>query len=311
LLSTKEITHQIKEKALALGFNACGVVPAKSDTSHLQKFISWLNKSNHANMQYLESNINIRKNPDLLVDNAKSIIVLLSSYNKDKNDKTESYKIARYALSRDYHIVLKEKMNELLEYVETFGNISGRCFVDSAPILERSYAYNSGLGFIGKNTCLINKDLGSWVFISSLIIDAELFYENKPPANKSYCKNCNLCIQACPTGALKPYEINCNLCISYHTIENREKVPEFVKNKISNQFFGCDICQEVCPYNKDIEQVVMPELSEIELLSGLLPNELIGISQNQFKHNFKETALYRTGLRKLKENLTNINPKKT
>lgn len=309
MISKKEITKEIKDKALAMGFNACGIVPATPDKSHLNKFKSWLDNSNHANMQYLESSYSIRQNPDLLVDNAKSIIVLLSSY-KYENNKTEIYKVARFANSKDYHIVLKEKMYDLLKFIKTLDNINGRCFVDSAPILERSYAYNSGLGFIGKNTCLINKGLGSFLFISSIIIDKELIYDNRPSENINYCRNCKLCIEACPTGALKPYEINCNLCLSYQTIENREKVPDFVKSKISNQFFGCDICQEVCPYNQDLKQVIMPELSEIELLSELNPNDFEEMSGNQFKQKFKQTALYRTGLRKLKENLNNIKAKK-
>lgn len=306
----EEITKNIKEKAISLGFNSCGIVPANTDSEHLNIFINWLKKSYNANLKYLENNVEIRANPKLLVENAKSVVVLLSSYNR-QNSSISYNSIARYALSKDYHIVLKRKMYELLNYLKKNWDINGRCFVDSAPILERSYAYNAGLGFIGKNTCLINENLGSWVFISTLIVDKELCFDKQVKISNNNCISCNKCVEACPTGALKPYEIDCNLCISYHTIENRNIVPDNVKSKITNQFFGCDICQIVCPYNKNIKADVTTDLQEINLLKQLDISTFENMTNSMFKKEFKDTSLYRTGLKKLKENANNLKSKKT
>lgn len=306
--STTSLADQIISKALEIGFDACSIIPATPNEKHQQFFNDWISNANHAEMSYLERNNNTRWNPKKLVADAKSIIVLLASYHHSTSKKEQNAKIAKYARSNDYHRILKTKMHTLLSYIKTLKNINGRCFVDSAPVPERSYASMAGLGFIGKNTCLINKDLGSWFVIGEIIVDSEIIHI--VPQQKNNCGNCTLCIDACPTGALSPYQINSNLCISYHTIESKNDIPKQISDKITNQFFGCDICQIVCPYNKDVLTGKMQELKPLKSLLDIDVNSIKQIPQTEFKANFTQTALYRTGLNKLQENIKHLKLKK-
>ena len=306
--SITSLADQIIKKALEIGFDACSIVPAIPNEKHHKIFTNWISSAKHAEMSYLEKNNEIRWDQTKLVKNAKSIIVLLASYHHQKSENQQTAQLAKYAKSIDYHQVLKTKMHTLLSYIKTLENINGRCFVDSAPLPERSYASMAGLGIIGKNTCLINEQLGSWFVIGEIIIDKEITHVLPQP--KKHCGNCTLCIEACPTGALSPYQINANLCISYQTIENKNDIPKLISDKITNQFFGCDICQNVCPFNKDPLQGKMLELKPLKSLLNFDTNSILQMSQTEFKEKYEHTALYRTGLKKLQENITHIKLKK-
>lgn len=306
--SKTTLADQIINKAAEIGFDACSIIPASSNEKHQHFFNDWISNGNHAEMSYLEKNNDIRWDPKKLVKNAKSIIVLIASYHPSKTENKQNAKIAKYARSIDYHRILKTKMHSLLSYLNTLGNIKGRCFVDSAPLPERSYASMAGLGFIGKNTCLINENLGSWFVIGEIIIDSAIIHTVSQP--KKDCGNCTFCIDACPTGALSPYQINANLCISYHTIENKNSIPKQISDKITYQFFGCDICQDVCPYNKNPLTGKMQELKPLKSLLDFDTTTIEQISQTEFKATFNKTALYRTGLNKLQENIKHLKLKK-
>ncbi|RLD72216.1 MAG: tRNA epoxyqueuosine(34) reductase QueG, partial [Bacteroidetes bacterium] len=234
------LTGFIKAEALRNNFSACGI----SRTQHLSdeklKMEAWLAKGMHGNMHYLEKNKEKRYDPSKLVDNARSVItVLYNYYPNEKLPENDNYKLSKYAYGKDYHYIIKEKLRALLAAVEEkTGRRTARIFVDSAPVLDRAWARQSGLGFIGKNTMLINNKMGSFFFIGHIIIDLELDYDN--PETGNYCGTCTLCIDACPTQALQPFQLDARKCISYITIENRDKIPEDFRGKMNNWIFGCD-----------------------------------------------------------------------
>lgn len=255
-LYKEQISSRIKSDAINLGFSACGISAAdylKKDALRMER---WLKQKKHGEMTYLEQHREKRYDVRLLVPNAKSVITVLYNYNpKDKTLEKSNYKIAKYTYGKDYHYVIKNKLKLLLERIEQqTGKRKARYFTDSAPLLDRALARKSGLGFIGKNTMLIHRKLGSYVFIGHLVIDLELLSDKESTTH--FCGNCNKCIQACPTNALKPFDLDARKCISYLTIEYRsETMPDFIQKqpkKLSNWMFGCDICQDVCPWNKKI-----------------------------------------------------------
>ena len=307
--NTSSLTSKIINLAVSAGFDACGIVPARIDTTHKQYFKDWIGRGYNSEMNYLERNDSLRWNASELVPNAKSVIVLLASYHRRVTPSKKSLKIAKYARSIDYHKAMKTQMCKMLDSMQEYDSITGRCFVDSAPVPERSFATRAGLGFIGKNTCLINETYGSWFFIGEIIIDKELEYNNE--TQESQCSNCQLCIDACPTGALSGNGLNANKCISYHTIENKNKIPSEVSKSITNQFFGCDICQDVCPFNKDVLYGTLSSLNSLPLMLNLKAENVNALDNISFKKMFKHTPLYRTGIEKLKENLTYIKTKTT
>ena len=264
---------------------------------------AWLAKGMHGNMHYLEKNKEKRYNPSKLVDNARSVItVLYNYYPNEKLPENDNYKLSKYAYGKDYHYIIKEKLRALLAAVEEkTGRRTARIFVDSAPVLDRAWARQSGLGFIGKNTMLINNKMGSFFFIGHIIIDLELDYDN--PETGNYCGTCTLCIDACPTQALQPFQLDARKCISYITIENRDKIPEDFRGKMNNWIFGCDICQDICPWNRFSIPHTEPLFEPSEALASMKKVNWESLDKSQFKTLFKNSAVERAGFNGLKRNI--------
>ncbi|MDR2836376.1 MAG: tRNA epoxyqueuosine(34) reductase QueG [Bacteroidales bacterium] len=294
----------IKSFAFDLGFDDCGITNCCVSEKYFNFFNDWLDKNYHADMNYLKKNLEIRKNLNLLVENAKSVIVVLMNYNNIDFFKDKNISIAKYAYGTDYHIVIKNKLYDFIHKIkEIYPNVNCRCFVDSAPILERYFAKKAGLGFIGKNNCLITKKFGSFVFIGEIILDLEFINYDKE--NIEECEKCNKCIEFCPTGALTEFCLNSNKCISYQTIENKNKIPKELSNKIKKQIFGCDICQNVCPHNQNLE---INNHAEFQILPKILnfdKSELNNLTDKKFEEKFSETALSRINREKMVGNCGN------
>lgn len=298
----------IKTLAKKIGFDDCGISSSRVLNEDIVNFEKWLNLGLHAEMHYLAKNTDVRKNPELLVDNAKTVISLILNYKPEELDYKHEFYIAKYARGLDYHHVMKSKMRKLLLEIEKhYPDIKARVFTDSAPVLERAFARNSGLGFIGKNTCLIQDQRGSYFFIGEIVCDYISDYDL--PVNIG-CGNCSLCIDACPVGALSENGLDANKCVSYQTIENSGDIPDKVASKITNQAFGCDICQNVCPYNKNAVISSHLEFNPLEKIMDLNIEYLQEISNSQFNKKFADTSLQRAGRKKLIENFKLIQSKK-
>lgn len=301
-------THLIKQESKRLGFDYCGVSKADFLEEEAYRLENWLNNNMHGQMSYMQNYFDKRLDPRLLLPGAKSVISLLLNYfpSETQRDVTAP-KISKYAYGKDYHVVIKEKLNELLEFIkENIGDINGRVFVDSAPVMDKAWAKKSGLGWIGKNSNLINKNSGSFYFIAELIIDLEL-QEDGPV--KDYCGTCTKCIDACPTEAIiAPYIVDGSKCISYFTIELKENIPNEVKGKMDNWVFGCDVCQDVCPWNSfskpNKEQHFNPNGSLLEMTK----KDWYELTEETFKRVFKESAVKRTKYQGLMRNLDFIKP---
>ncbi len=298
-----ENTLLIKTEAKKLGFQDCGIAPAgflDKDAAHLT---GWLNNNMHAGMNYMKGHFDKRTDPVKLVPGAKSVIsVILNYYSSEvKNDK-KSPQISKYAYGIDYHKVIKKKLKKLLEIIRGFDKtVTGRFFVDSAPVLERAWAARSGLGWIGKNSNLINRKYGSFVFIGELIIDLDLEYDN--PA-KDYCGNCIKCIEACPTNAIVTDRvIDANLCISYQTVENKREIDNKLKGKMGNWAFGCDICQDICPWNNGIKPTGEPDFISRKEMLEMTRNDWKELDEKNYEKLFSSTAVKRTGFSGLKRNI--------
>ncbi len=300
-------THFIKNEAQRLGFNSCGIAiaaPLDDDAKRLEK---WLKKDYHSGMQYMAQNFDLRINPTKLVPGAKSVITLLFNYYTIEKQSIYAPKIAKYAYGIDYHYVIKEKLNELLYAINTnIGIINGRGFVDSAPVLERSWAVKSGLGWIGKNGNLISKSSGSFLFIATLISDMELIPDI--PFNTNHCGTCTRCIDACPTQAIvSPKEIDANKCISYLSIELKDAIiPTALQTKMDGWMFGCDVCQDVCPWNKFSKPNTEPKFSPFPEILNLSLYEWEQLSEEAFNKTFKNSALKRTKWKGIERNLKAI-----
>lgn len=294
----------IQQKAKELGFDDCGFAKAEELTQEKEILKEWLHHKMNGNMHYMANHFDKRVNPSKLVEGAKSVIVLLSNYTPSEQQKhPDSPKIARYAYGQDYHHVIKDKLKTLYNYIkeEVYPSVEGRYFVDSAPVLERSLAVKAGLGWIGKNTHLIHKKLGSYVFISELIINLEL--PTTTPI-KEACGGCNRCIDACPTQALvSPGKLDARRCISYLTIENREDIPEEFINKMQNRVFGCDICQEVCPWTWKSRPHHIEELKPNPTILELSKDQWKNLTSEQFSKVFKKSAVKRAKYSGLKRNI--------
>jgi len=257
----------------------------------------------HGQMSYMQNYFDKRLDPRVLVPEAKSVISLLLNYfPAEKQKDTTAPKISKYAYGTDYHFVIKEKLNELLEFIKSnIGEVDGRVFVDSAPVMDKAWAQKSGLGWIGKNSNLINKQSGSFFFIAELIIDLELEYDT---AIKDYCGTCTKCIDACPTGAIvEPYVVNGSKCISYFTIELKDAIPTEMKGKFDNWMFGCDICQDVCPWNSFSKAHKESQFIPKENLLGMTKQDWIELTEETFKKVFKNSAVERTKFKGLKRNI--------
>lgn len=297
------LTHLIKQEAKNLGFDHCGISKAKFLDEEAYRLEQWLKKGMHGKMDYMERNFDKRLDPAKLVDGAKSVISLLYNYYTDKKQNDiEAPMISKYAFGKDYHIVVKDKVKLLMEFVrEKTGEINGRAFVDSAPVLERAWAKKSGLGWIGKNSNLINKKNGSFFFIAELIIDLELDYDSPLP---DYCGTCTRCIDACPTDAIvSPNVVDGSKCISYFTIELKEAIPVAMKGKLENWAFGCDICQEVCPWNRFSKPHHEKEFVADEKMMNMNKNEWEEITEEVFNQLLRHTPLQRTKYKGLKRNI--------
>lgn len=298
-----EYTAKIKSAADALGFLSCGISQADFLEDEAPRLEQWLNQGHHGSMSYMERHFDKRLDPRLLVPGAKSVVSLLLNYHTDKKQADpKAPKISSYAYGKDYHFVIKEKLKELMQIIHReIGEVNGRVFVDSAPVMDKVWAAKSGLGWLGKNTNLISKKVGSFFFIAELIIDLELDYDT--PVT-DHCGSCTACIDACPTDALlQPYQIDGSKCISYLTIELKENIPTEFKGQMDNWAFGCDICQTVCPWNRFATPHVEPAFEPQEELLNLTKSEWQEMTSVVFNKVFKNSAVKRTKFEGLKRNI--------
>lgn len=279
----------LKQQAKQLGFSFCGISKATELTDDAKRLEQWLNQGKHGSMKYMENHFEKRIDPRKLVEGAKSVITLMYNYFPTHHQIEGTYKISKYAYGEDYHDIIKEKLHLLWNSIRiSHGDAMGRCFVDSAPVLERSWAWHSGAGWIGKNGNLINKQMGSFFFLAEIICDLEFDYDQ--PIAKDYCGSCTACIDACPTQAIEPGKsIDGSKCISYFTIELKDAIPSEMKGKFQDWIFGCDICQDVCPWNRfskaHEELAFEPKLALLQLtrenwedLTSTIFNDLFGKS---------------------------------
>jgi len=238
-------TELIKTEAKRLGFLSCGISKAEFLEEEAPRLEAWLNKNMHGEMRYMENHFDKRLDPTLLVEGSKSVVSLLLNYYPSQEQTGESYKLSKYAYGTDYHFVIKDKLKELLHVInEEIGEVNGRAFVDSAPVLDKAWAAKSGLGWIGKHSNLLSQKMGSFYFIAELIIDLELDYDTP---TTDHCGTCTACIDACPTEAItEPYVVDGSKCISYFTIELKDNIPSEFKGRFNDWMFGCDVCQDVC-----------------------------------------------------------------
>jgi epoxyqueuosine reductase len=305
-MDKKEISQSIKVKAFELGFESCGISKAEKLGDHQKALENWNQKGLNASMHYMENNFEKRLDPTLLEVGTQSVIsVLINYFPKDQQVNPGVPKIAKYAYGKDYHFVIKDKLKKLLDYINTdLVSCQGRVFTDSAPVLERAWAAKSGLGWIGKNTCLIVPNKGSFFFIGEVLIDAELEYD-RPITD--YCGTCTKCLNACPTNALvAPYLLDSNRCISYQTIENKGELPGTLKNKFQDWIFGCDICQDVCPWNKFAAPTTEPEFTPNRRIIEMSREDWDNLDNAQFNLLFKKSALMRAKFNGLRRNLNFI-----
>ncbi len=296
-------TRNVKQIAQSLGFDFCGISKAEFLEEEAPRLEKWLKNNYHGEMQYMENYFDKRLDPSLLVEGAKSVVSLLYNYYPEKKEEENDVpKISKYAYGTDYHLVIKDKLHLFLEKLrEQIGAINGRVFVDSAPVLEKAWAAKSGIGWVGKNANLINKQQGSFFFLAELIIDVEL--EADGPI-KDYCGTCTRCIDACPTNAIvEPYIVDGSKCISYLTIELKNQIPTEFKNKMDNWFFGCDVCQDVCPWNSFSKPHNEPLFNNHSGFLNFKEHEWQDMTEEVFKTVFKNSAVKRTGFKGLKRNL--------
>ncbi|MEE9374658.1 MAG: tRNA epoxyqueuosine(34) reductase QueG [Saprospiraceae bacterium] len=294
----------IKKTALEMGFLSVGISKAEYMTEEARRLESWLSAGYNGDMAYMENHFDKRVDPRKLVEGAKSVISLSYNYFSDqRQNDTTSPKISKYAYGRDYHKVIKKKMKEwVFRLQEGLGDFHGRCFVDSAPVMERDWAKRSGLGWTGKHTLILSKQKGSFFFLAELICDLELAYDH--PVS-DHCGTCTACIDACPTDAISPegYVLDGSKCISYLTIELKDAIPKKYSDKIENWMFGCDICQDVCPWNRFAHQHIEPEFSPKEKLLNMTKEQWMDISEDIFEDIFKGSAVKRTKYVGLKRNI--------
>jgi epoxyqueuosine reductase len=297
------LAAEIRQEAIRLGFLECGFSVARRLSEHEGHYTKWLSDGHHASLGYMERNIDKRFDPTLLVEGAKTIISLLYNYFTEDKLTGSPLKISKYALNEDYHFVIKEKLNLLDLFIkEKAADATQRYFVDSAPILEKAWAQNSGLGWIGKNSCLVSRQHGSFFFIAEMITSLEL--EDTGQSLKDYCGSCRKCIDACPTQAITDERtINSNRCISYHTIENRDEIPSELHGKFEQYIFGCDICQDVCPWNKKAIPHSEPLFHLKEELKKMTREDWNELNTEKYQTLFRKSAVKRTKFTGLKRNI--------
>jgi len=304
LTASEKNTNFIKTQTQLLGFTYCGIAKAQILNEDAKRLESWLNKGFNGNMQYMENYFDVRIDPSKLVPNAKSVITLLLNYFPTEQQNEASPKISKYAYGNDYHDVIRKKLKTLLYLIkEEIGEVQGRGFVDSAPVLERSWAQKSGLGWIGKNGNLINKQSGSYFFIATLIVDLPLQYDDV--IAKDYCGTCTKCIDSCPTEAILPNKvIDGSKCISYYTIELKDALlPSGMQGKFDNWMFGCDVCQDVCPWNRFSSATKEIYFKPIPQILNFTTTDWEELTEESFKTIFKNSAIKRTKFIGIKRNL--------
>ncbi len=286
-------TALIKAEAKRLGFMSCGISKAGFLEEEAPRLEQWLTNNMHGEMRYMENYFDKRLDPTKLVEGSKSVISLLLNYYPSEIQKEDSYKISKYAYGTDYHFVIKDKLKELLYYIQSeIGEVGGRAFVDSAPVLDKVWAVKSGLGWMGKHTNVLSKKTGSFYFIAELIIDLDLEYDT--PVT-DHCGSCTACIDACPTQAIvEPYKVDGSKCISYFTIELKEAIPESVKGSFDDWMFGCDVCQDVCPWNRFSKSHSEPLFDPNPKLLEYSKKDWEEITQEVFAEVFKKSAVKRT-----------------
>jgi len=295
-------TQMIKSEAQRLGFLSCGISKAGFLEEEAPRLENWLKQNYHGEMSFMESYFDKRLDPKLLVEDSKSVISLLLNYYPPELQIEESYKISKYAYGKDYHNVIKKKVKKLLNYIKAeIGDVSGRAFVDFAPVMDKAWAAKSGLGWIGKNSNLLTQKVGSFYFIAELIVDLELDYDH---ATTDHCGTCTACIDACPTEAIvAPYVVDGSKCISYYTIELQDNLPTEMKGKFDDWMFGCDVCQDVCPWNKFSKAHSEPLFKPYPELLSYTKKDWEEITQETFEKVFPNSPLKRAKLEGLKRNI--------
>lgn len=295
-------TQIIKAEAKRLGFLSCGISKAQFLENEAPRLENWLKQNMQGEMQYMENHFDKRLDPTKLVEGAKSVVSLLLNYFPSEAHTENTYKISKYAFGTDYHFVIKDKLKQLLQYInEEIGDLGGRAFVDSAPVLDKAWAAKSGLGWIGKNSNLLTQQVGSFYFIAEVIIDFELEYDT-PVTN--HCGTCTACIDACPTQAIvQPYIVDGSKCISYFTIELKNEIPNNVKGQFEDWMFGCDICQDVCPWNKFSKAHNEPLFQPQPQLLSMSKKDWEEITEDVFLKIFQKSAVKRTKYQGLKRNI--------
>lgn len=290
--------------AAALGFDACGVSTVRFLEEEAPRLEKWLNERHHGTMQWMENHFDKRLDPAKLMEGAKSVVSVLLNYYPETRlpEGEDDYKVSKYAYGEDYHFVLKDKLKLLIQQIrDEFGAVEGRAFVDSAPVMDKVWAASAGLGWVGKHTNLINPGTGSFFFIGELILDLPLWPDH---AIKDFCGTCTRCIDACPTDAIEePYVVNGSKCISYYTIELKEAIPEEVRGKFENWVFGCDICQDVCPWNRFSKPHQQPLFHLNPKLQSFSNTDWEEITEEVFKEVFRRSPVKRTKLEGLRRNI--------
>ncbi|WKN32820.1 tRNA epoxyqueuosine(34) reductase QueG [Porifericola rhodea] len=300
----------VKEKAKALGFDFCGISRAEFLEEEAPKLENWLKQGMHGQMHYMENHFDKRLDPTKLVEGARSVVTLLYNYYPEEDlSQSDNYKISKYAYGQDYHFVIKDKLRNLVaELQEEIGEIEGRVFVDSAPVMERAWAKRSGVGWVGKNSLLLTKQRGSFFFLAEIISDLELQADGPM---KDYCGTCTRCLDACPTDAIvAPYVVDGSRCISYYTIELKEEIPKKAQAKFENWIFGCDICQDVCPWNRHARPHQEPDFSPHPELRSMQKEDWEELTEEVFRKLFKKSAVKRTKYQGLQRNIRFVSDKK-
>ena len=289
-------------KAQELGFSFCGISRAEFLEEEAPRLEEWLKRQYQGKMSYLDRHFDKRLDPTLLVPGAKSVISLIYNYYPGYQQQTDTLKVAKYAYGEDYHFVVREKLNAFMNIIhEEIGEVAGRAFVDSAPVMERAWAKRSGAGWIGKNSLLLNRDMGSFFFLAELIIDLELDYD--APV-KDYCGTCTACMDACPTDAIPaPYVVDGSKCISYFTIELKDQIPVEMKGKFGDWIFGCDICQDVCPWNRFSQPHQESRFAPPDELTSMNRREWVEMTEEVFNTVFRNSPLQRTRYTGLRRNV--------
>lgn len=307
MIKNTEYTQQIKTEATRLGFSFCGIAKAEYLEEESPRLEKWLSQNMHGKMQYMENYFDKRLDPTKLVEGSKSVVTLMYNYFPEKEQRDDSFNISKYAYGQDYHPIIKKKLKEFVSFIhEEVGEVNAQIYVDSAPVLERAWAKKSGLGWIGKNAMLIHPKNGSFFFLAEVILDLELEFDNPI---KDYCGTCTACIDACPTEAILPGKVvDGSKCISYFTIELKDEIiPSELKGKFNDWMFGCDICQDVCPWNRFSKPHNETLFNPHPKLLEYSKNEWMDLTEEIYQEIFKKSAVKRTKFKGIKRNIDFLN----